>query len=189
MKYGLPSPEYTNEISAGPPHHKIFSITCQLIGSLRTEAIAHTKKQAKQQAAYAMYTILTNMEEFQLSDEITFEEIHKNPTRCQIALGYSNMHNMLSSLDSSIKDNILKHMDEEESETFLIFLENEYNISHKFIFPSKLASKPENKTRCICNIILKTFPELCAQGEGDTPEMAKELAFKNLCQLIKEMIN
>lgn len=182
MRYGLPSPEYTNEISAGPPHHKIFSITCQLIGSLRTEAVAHTKKQAKQQAAYAMYKILTNIKEFQLGDEITVEDIHKNPTRCQIALNYSNMHNMLSSLDSTIKDNILKHMDE-ESETFLTFLENEYNIGNKFICPSRIKDKPT------CNLILKTFPELCTQGQGDTYEIAKEMAFKNLCQLIKELLD
>lgn len=53
LEYKIPEPEYLEISDVGPPHCREFTYDCRIC-SLRTRATAHTKKQAKQQAAQAM---------------------------------------------------------------------------------------------------------------------------------------
>jgi len=67
MMNDIQVPEYTVTGDEGPPHAKQFTIMCQ-VSKLKESAVARTKKQAKQQAAFKMLNTLRTS----LADVLTF---------------------------------------------------------------------------------------------------------------------
>lgn len=68
-EYELPSPDYVIIREEGPAHAKLFTERCY-VHTFGVEATERTKKQAKQQVALQMITMLKNMIEPRVNREI-----------------------------------------------------------------------------------------------------------------------
>lgn len=206
-------PEYTVIGDEGPPHAKQFTIMCQ-VSKLNESAVARTKKQAKQQAAFRMLnrlktsladvltvtasdkgdTVSEKKENVDPHAEVAVSKykelgtLASNPRKVIIGQKISEYHLMQKSLQGALLDRLKmgdKELVEEASCDPMDVLKRILeDLNLDANFNGVAADKPGQS---IILLSMSTSPESVMFGIGETEEDACKMAATNALEHLKLM--
>jgi RISC-loading complex subunit TARBP2 len=213
MLNDIPVPEYTVTGDEGPPHAKQFTMMCQ-VSKLTESAIARTKKQAKQLAAFKMLNMLRTS----LADVLTstsgdkgdalseksdmgdpyadiavskYKElgtIASNTRKVIIGQKISEYHLMQKSLQGTLLNRLKTNDEELKKEAAIDPMDVLQRIMEELNLDSDLTGiESDTPDQYIILLSMSTSPESVTFGIAATQEGACKIAAENALEHLKIM--